>query len=203
LLETLQKCVAAGRSGTYATIVIPEQRERPARGHVGPEELAVSGSAELQIEAIQLASNFILRSRLSNPKVLSRAETPAALAGHGAAWKSDEAVGAVRIVPAEAKMKGIDVAAALAAEDSKACKGKIASGRISELIDSDVVFRGYSHCEDSSGSRISQHFIVPRRVGGFAVFTVISTGEDETSRGVTREERLSDFRKAALTAGGD
>jgi hypothetical protein len=37
--------------------------------------------------------------------------------------------------------------------DSQDCKGKFASGRTSELVDSDVVFRGFSSCGDSDGSR--------------------------------------------------
>jgi hypothetical protein len=44
---------------------------------------------------------------------------------------------------------------------SQDCKGKFASGRTSELVDSDVVFRG-SSCGDSDGSRFSQYFIVSR-----------------------------------------
>ena len=63
----------------------------------------------MQIEAIELASNFILKTTLHNPRVLSRAETPIAVASHGAAWKSDEAVGFVRIVPPMDGIKGLDL----------------------------------------------------------------------------------------------
>jgi len=56
-----------------------------------------AGDATLQIEAIQLATNFILHSGLQNPKMLDRSQTPVAFASFGAAWKSDEAMGAVKI----------------------------------------------------------------------------------------------------------
>jgi hypothetical protein len=41
------------------------------------------------------------------------------------------------------------------------CKGKFASGRVSELVDSEVVFRGFYSCEDSDGARTVQLFVVP------------------------------------------
>ena len=101
------------------------------------------------MEAMQLATNFILASGLRNPKVLSRQDTPIAFASFGAAWKSDEAVGAVKIVPPDGgQINGLDVATAIAADNSRSCKAKFASGRVSELIDSEVVFRSFSSCDD-------------------------------------------------------
>jgi hypothetical protein len=155
-------------------------------------------SSEMQIEAIELASNFILKTALHNPRVLSRAETPIAVASSGAAWRSDEAVGFVRIVPPKEGIKGLDVASAVVAVDARDCKGKFASGRTSELVDSDVVFRGFSSCEDSVGARLSQYFIVSRKRGGFVLFSVVSNMKTEEAKTVAKEERLADFRKAAL-----
>jgi hypothetical protein len=129
---------------------------------------------------------------------LSRAETPVAFVSTGAAWRSDEAIGFVRIIPAREGVKGLDVASAVVAMDARDCKGKFASGRTSELVDSDVVFRGFSSCEDSAGPRISQYFIVSRKKGGFVLFSVVSSMKTEEAKTVTRDERLKDFRKAAL-----
>jgi hypothetical protein len=88
------------------------------------------------------------------------------------AWKIphrriSEAAGFVRIVPPMDRVTGLDVASAVVATDAKDCKGKFASGRTSELVDSDVVFRGFSSCEDSGAARLSQYFIVSRTKGGF------------------------------------
>src|SRR6266853_2001142 len=91
-----------------------------------------------------------------------------------------------------------NVAAAVVATDARDCKGKFASGRMSELVDSDVVFRGFSSCEDSDGARFSQYFIVSRKKGGFVLFSVVSNMKTEEAKTVTKEERLVDFRKAAL-----
>lgn len=157
-------------------------------------------STELQLEAVELASNFLIKAELHNARILSRAETPAELASYGAEWKSEEAIGAVRIIPTEPGMKGLDVAATVIGNDAKACKGKFASGRMSELVDSDVVFRGFASCDDSDGSRVAQYFIVPRPKGGFVMFSVQSNMKTQEERDVTKEENLVGFRKAALVA---
>jgi len=99
-------------------------------------------------------------------------------------------------------MKGLDVAAAVVGNDAKECKGKFASARRSELVDSDVVFQGFSSCEDSDGARMANYFIVPRRKGGFVMFSVLSNMKTELARSVTKEEKVGDFRKAALVAVG-
>ena len=170
----------------------------PAGGSLRADPPPQNASPDMQIEAIELASNFILRTTLRNPRVLSRAETPIAVASSGAAWRSDEALGFVRIIPPNGNMKGLDVATAVVTNDSRDCKGKFASGRTSDLVDSDVVFRGFSTCDDSGGARVSQYFIVSQRKGGFVLFSVVSNMKTEEAKTVTKEERLADFRKAAL-----
>ena len=205
LLPTLVNCVAVmkqqgvANAGDFSVKPAPKAAA-PAVAAGGslkpgsPQNL----SSDMQIEAIELASNFILKTTLRNPRVLSRAETPVAFASTGAAWRSDEAVGFVRIVPPKEGIKGLDVASAVVAMDARDCKGKFASGRTSELVDSDVVFRGFSSCDDSDGARVSQYFIVARKKGGFVLFSVASNMKTEEARTVAREERLADFRKAAL-----
>jgi len=106
----------------------------------------------------------------------------------------------VRIVPAQNNVKGLDVAAAVVATDAKDCKGKFASGRMSELVDSEVIFRGFASCEDSDGARIAQYFIVPREKGGFVMFSVIANTKIDQARELTTDARLTDFRKAAWIA---
>jgi len=209
LLPLLAECVKIQLKGVTAEMHLrpPPPAATPV-AQKGPSSLAPNApppqpsSSELQLEAVQLATNFILKTKLQNPTVLSRAETPAELAAVGAAWKSDEATGFVQIVPPRDGEKGIDVAARVAAGDSRACKGKFASGRVSELVDDEVVYRGFASCEDGSGSRIAQYFIVPRKRGGFVMFSVMANTTLEPSRSVTRDERIADFRRAALTVVG-
>jgi hypothetical protein len=54
---------------------------------------------------------------------------------------------AAAIVPPQEGVKALDVASPVVANDAKDCQGKFASGRTSELVESDVVFRGFSSCE--------------------------------------------------------
>lgn len=211
LLPSLVNCVnktkqfGVANAGDFA-VRIPSNKVAAATPPAVGGSLKPDGpnavSPDMQIEAIELASNFILKTGLRNPRVLSRAETPIAVAAGGAAWRSDEAFGFVRIVPPSDGVKGLDVASAVVANDAKDCKGKFASGRTSELVDSDVVFRGFSSCDDSDGARFSQYFIVSRRKGGFVLFSVVSNMKTEAAKTVTKEEKLVDFRKAALVVTG-
>jgi hypothetical protein len=152
----------------------------PSAASAPPFAAADTTNEDIQIEAINLATSFMLKSQLQNPQLLNRQNTPTELVSWGAAWKADDAVGAVKIVPAQEGMKGIDLAAAVAATDAKECKGKFLSGRTSDLVDSDVVFRGFATCEDSEGTRSSLYFIVPRKKGGFVLFSVMSSGKPDT-----------------------
>jgi hypothetical protein len=47
-------------------------------------------------------------------------------------------------------------------------------------------------------ARLSQYFIVSRKKGGFVLFSVVFNMKTEEAKTVTKEERLVDFRKAAL-----
>jgi hypothetical protein len=204
LLPTLANCAATVKARGIAhagdfTVTPPPKLAAappPTGGSLKPEP-PQQNSADIQVEAIGLASNFILKTSLHNPRVLNRAETPADLV-NGAAWKSDEASGFVRIIPAQPNMKGLDVTAAVISADAKECKGKFASARKSELIDSEVVFQGMVTCEDSDGTRLANYFIVPRPKGGFVMFSVVSNMKTELAQAVTKEEQLGNFRKAAL-----
>jgi hypothetical protein len=86
------------------------------------------------------------------------------------------------------------------ASDAKECKGKFASGRTSELVDSDVMFRGFSAGEDSKGTRISQYFVVPRDKGGFVVIAVGAGSATQGSKNLQSETDVSDLRQVAWTA---
>jgi hypothetical protein len=168
----------------------------PPPQSIGANEKPVT--ADLHDEALELATNFILGAKLDNPKVLSKSETPIALASFGAQWKADDAAGTVRIIPEQDGAKGIDVTADVIAADAKECKGKFASARSSDMVDSEVVFSGFSSCEDSTGTRSAQYFILPRKKGGFVMFSVAGAvlAADKSSA----SDRHVVFQKAALTA---
>src|SRR5690606_9428430 len=154
-----------------------------------------------RLEAIELATNFILNSGLQNHRLLRDAsESSIPVTANGVVWKSEEGYGFVRIVPEQGETKGIDIASAIAAADAKECKGKFATGREAELIDSEVIFRGFSACEDTDGARSAQYFVLPRRKGGFVVFSLVSEMQTGQAHKVLNDEKLLEIRKAALVA---
>jgi hypothetical protein len=210
-LVTCVKTVNAGGLPAATDFTAPLIAARTARQAPPPTtasslqpNIPQEGSLEYQLEAMQIASNFILKASLVRPTLLSRSETPFSLASTGAAWKADNATGFVRIVPPRQNLSGLDVAAAIVGNDAKDCKGKFASARNSELVDSEVVFRGMSSCEDSERSVIAEYFIFPRKAGGFILFSVLSPTKTagQQMQGQQRDELNAGFRKAAYVSMG-
>ena len=108
-------------------------------------------------------------------------------------------LGGVKIFLPRPDLAGLGIASDLIAADSQTCKGKFASARSSELVDSDVVFRAATSCADSENERSAQYFIAPRSKGGFVVFSVlaITAAERQANEG---GEKVDLFKKAAMTA---
>jgi hypothetical protein len=159
-----------------------------------------SGTPDLHDEALELATNFILGAKLDNPKIISKSETPVGYASFGADWKASGAAGSVRILAEQPETKAIDVTAAVIGADAKECKGKFASARSSDMVDSEVIFRGFSSCEDSAGNRSVEYFVLPRKKGGFVLFSIVaapSVGDPSTA---IQPDKITVFQKAALTA---
>jgi hypothetical protein len=204
MLPALVQCVRESTGSARPSPVASAPPVTPPAVTAPPTPSNVSSlntaNSDLHDEALELATNFILGARFQNPKVISKDETPVEYASFGANWRANDAFGSVRIITGQPDMKGIDVAAAVVGADAKECKGKFASARSSDMVDSEIVFRGFSSCEDSAGNRSVQYFIVHRKKGGFALFSVagaLSAGD--TSPALT-PERTNAFQKAALTA---
>jgi hypothetical protein len=214
LLPALVSCVKTITSGGLAAATdftapliaakTAKQAAPPTAASSLQPGIPQEGSAEYQLEAMQIASNFILKASLVRPSILSRSETPVSIASTGAAWKADNAIGFVRIIPPRPNLSGLEVASAIVGNDAKDCKGKFASARNSELLDSEVVFRGMSACEDSERSVIAEYFIFPRRKGGFILFSVLTPARTmaQQPQGQQRDELNSGFRKAAYVSLG-
>ncbi|WP_315778106.1 MULTISPECIES: hypothetical protein [unclassified Bradyrhizobium] len=218
LLPSLANCVRMINAGGMAAATnFTVQHGAPSAQRQGAPPAATAttstqparaseDSPELQLEAMQIASNFILKAALSHPAILGGGERPVWLTSGGVAWKADNATGFVRIVPPQRNVDGLEVAATIIGNDARDCKGKFISARNSELVDSAVVFRGMSSCEDSEKSDIAEYFIFPRKAGGFVLFSVVTPTKPVGGGGgqqlQTREEANANFRKAAYTSIG-
>jgi hypothetical protein len=156
-------------------------------------------SAALELAATRIASNLLLQAKLPNARLLSSAETPATLRGRGAAWVSDEGLGAVELVPGASGKEPNQVASDLIASDGAACKGDFASGRSSDLLDDKVITKAFTGCKDSSGTHAFRYFIVHAATGDFVVYALGDNGGATSS---ATDSALSDgrFQAAAVKA---
>ena len=152
----------------------------------------------LERTATRIASNLLLPAKLPNARLLSAAETPANIKGHGAAWMSDAGIGAVQIISASAAEDAQLVASALIADDGAACKGDFASGRSSDLVDDRVITKAFTGCKDSGFAcpPLSHHagandeFIIYALTGGWS--SVSQTPDSQLSE--------AQFQVAAMEA---
>lgn len=204
LMPILSNCVDRMNRGLAPgnfAIAAPGYSPPPTGAVTAPGSFQPEPEENYRIEAIEIATNFILNSGLQNPRLLRDAsESSIPVTANGVVWKSEEGYGFVRIVPEQGETKGIDIASAIAAADAKECKGKFATGREAELIDSEVIFRGFSACEDTDGARSAQYFVLPRKKGGFVVFSLVSEMQTGQAHKVLNDEKLLEIRKAALVA---
>ena len=153
-----------------------------------------SADPAIQLEAVTLATNFLLKTQLPEPKVLSGPDAPSGLGGNGAGWRAKGATGIVRVL-ANPNQKDVDVAAMVSAADARRCEGKFASGRTTDTVDGASVLRGFSSCENGGDAKYSEFYVLPRKQGGFVMFSVVTTGD-----GSLHQQRRADFQKAALTS---
>ncbi|MBV9376340.1 MAG: hypothetical protein JO320_14985 [Alphaproteobacteria bacterium] len=170
----------------------------PAPAGPGPAQLARTLPAPdaPEFEEIKLAKNFLLATRLPNAQLIET-DKPPALASFRAVWRSDDAAGAVKILPGR-DATGIAIASDLISIDPKLCKGNFAAARSSDVIDGSVVVRAALSCEEGQNDRTAQYFVTPRRRGGFVVFAVIGNN----GSGGFPSDRLKpeSLAKAALQA---
>jgi hypothetical protein len=153
-----------------------------------------------ELEEIRLARNFLLAANLPNARLID-ANKPTALAKFSAVWRSDNAAGAVRIVPPGRDVTGLAIASDLIAVDPQLCKWNFASARASEAVDGSPLFRALLSCSEGHGERTAQYFITPWQNGGFVVFAVI--GNSVADGGFTADGQKADMlKRAAVRAAG-
>jgi len=201
LLPALSQCVHDNLHKVRPTAVTPDAGAQ----NTGSPQTGAPGRAQASslhdLEAINLATNFVLRGQFRNPRFLHQTELTSRERGMGAVWTAEGAAGAVRIVVPEHGTDGSDIAAALASSESASCKGKFASGRTSELRDDKIVFRGFATCREASEHTVIQFYVVPRPDGGFVTFTVASNDFTSPDPDIV-DASIARYREAALTVVG-
>lgn len=153
------------------------------------------------VEEVRLATDFFTTAQLPNARLVVT-DKPAALANFTAVWRSDDAAGAVEIIPPGPDVNGIGIASNLIAVDPQMCKGDFATARSSANVDSKLVFSAVLSCTEANEQRTAQYFITPRRRGGFVVFAVVGSSA-ATGTAESDQQRLDLFTRAAARAAGN
>jgi hypothetical protein len=149
-------------------------------------------------EEVRLTKSFLMAAHLSNAHLVD-ANKPAALASFKAVWRSDDAAGAVKIIPPAGNMNGIAIASELISVDPGLCKGNFATARSRDVVDRAEVFRAVLSCADGRSELTAQYFITPRMQGGFVVFAVIGD-VGAGKRTVAEADKPDLFDRAAIQA---
>jgi hypothetical protein len=146
---------------------------------------------------VRLATNFLLAARLPNARLVNT-DKPVALASFKAVWRSEDAAGAVKIIPPGRDITGIGIASDLIAVDPKLCKGDFAATRSHDVVDGAELFKAVLSCADGHDRLTTQYFITPHQPGGFVVFAVIASNAVAAVDG----QKAELFGKAAVHAAG-
>src|SRR5579885_779848 len=107
ILPSLANCVKIMRAGGLAAasnFVLRPMPRQAASNATDTGSLAPNSqpSQEYQVEAVELAYNFLMKAKLPEGRVLPRAETPVELASFGAVRNAGDATGFVRVIPGDA-----------------------------------------------------------------------------------------------------
>ena len=137
----------------------PPARAAPRRPGARQHALTRRAEDPAEPEEIRLAKNFLLAARLPNARLIDT-DKPRALAGFRAVWKSEDAAGAVKIIPPGPEVTGLASPRELIAVDPQLCKGNFAAARSSTVIDRrHRVQRGslLHRCAERAGHPVFRH----------------------------------------------
>jgi hypothetical protein len=135
-------------------------------------ELPPEPATATAVEEVRLATDFVANARLPEARLVV-ADKPPALADFTAVWRSEDAAGAVKIIPAGPDVSAIGIASNLITVDPQLCKGDFSAARFRTDVANSVVFSAVLSCSEANERRVTEYFITPRHQGGFVVFAVI------------------------------
>jgi hypothetical protein len=167
-----------------------------------PPQDVVAPTKPAALEEIRLAQDFFTFARLPNARI-AIADKPAALASFSAVWRSDDAAGAVKILPSGPDVSAIGIASNLIAVDPRLCSGNFTTARSRSTIDGSVVFSAVLSCTEANEQRTARYFVTPRRQGGFVVFAVVDSIPAMDGKGGADQRMVDLFAKAAVRAAAD
>ncbi|HUC12196.1 MAG TPA: hypothetical protein VL985_17500 [Stellaceae bacterium] len=162
-----QTAAASADQPPLAFTAVTPELAAPSALPMGPEPASAT-----TVEEVRLATDFLARAQMPDAHLIG-ADKPPALADFAAVWRSEDAAGAVKIIPPGPDISAVGIASNLIAVDPQMCKGDFAAARFRIDIDDRAVFSAVLSCSETNQRRITEYFIAPRRQGGFVVFAVI------------------------------
>ena len=163
-----------------------------------PPRLGAQSEGTNAVEEVRLATDFLNRARLADARLVD-ADKPPALADFAAVWRSEDAAGAVKIIPPGPEVSAIGIASNLIAVDPQVCKGDFTAARFRSNIGKSLAFTAVLACSDANQQRVTEYFITPRHQGGFAVFAVIHSKSIGQAPDFDRE-KIDILSRAAIEA---
>ena len=163
-----------------------------------PPALGAPSAGTNAVEEVRLATDFLNRARLADARLVD-ADKPPALADFAAVWRSEDAAGAVKIIPPGPEVSAIGIASNLIAVDPQVCKGDFTAARFRSNIGKSLAFTAVLACSDANQQRVTEYFITPRHQGGFAVFAVIHSKSIGQAPDFDRE-KIDILSRAAIEA---
>jgi hypothetical protein len=167
----------------------------PALSTLGPGPAA--GSA---LEEVRLATEFLTSAQLPDAHLIA-SDKPPALAAFAAVWRSEDAAGAVKIIPPGPDVSAIGIASNLIAVDPQLCKGDFTTARFHTDVGNRTVFSAVLSCYEANEERVTEYLIAPRQQGGFVVFAVIRSTDGGEALDLDRQN-LEGLSRAAIQAVG-
>jgi hypothetical protein len=128
-------------------------------------------------EATALVANVLSQSGIAGFRILPPNEIPKEWQANDAVWTATGVVGTVIVLPPMSDPTLEDIRSVVLVRDAKNCKGKFASGSLgndpSAPANSAQLFTA---CDASDGSWTAYYTAIPRRAGGFYVFSEFGVG---------------------------
>lgn len=171
------------------------QAPPPPLSTLGPAP--ATGSA---LEEVRLATEFLTSAQLPDAHLIV-SDKPPALAAFAAVWRSEDAAGAVKIIPPGPDVSAIEIASNLIAVDPQLCKGDFTTARFHTDVGHRTVFSAVLSCSEANEERVTEYVIAPRQQGGFVVFAVIRSKDGGQALDLNRQN-LEGLSRAAIQAVG-
>lgn len=181
-LAEVAACTARYLASTPASRSNPFER--------APKVPAAGESDAFYSEGTAVMTKMLAAIRSSGYRLLTLEDLKKSFRGYHAVWVGTGAAGSLKVLPTTTS--AAELATQLLASASADCKGKFDSGKSVQ----GQALKIATICEDKTGKVLNDHYIIiPRAAGGFYLFSVVATDQDEAS--INRAARVGDLMLAS------